>query len=534
LNLKIKSIQVTLFIFLSMTLISFQNCSKISKQQSITLKSTLPEESAATTADASDLNSSNFFIRTDGGTPAQCNGMVNVGYSGGGKNLNCAWKSIAYALTMMKAPRIKAGDKLYIESGTYKIGYGQPGSEENSVKCKSSNTADCTMSAVPSGVIIVGNCISKPKLIGVEGISQILNLSKTSNATLKCLEITDDVECIDSHNTANGLQKKACKKDSYPRGEWATQGVYAVDSSDVLFDKVNIHGLARQGVHAGRLNNWTFQDSNIDGNGWAGFDGDVGSDSSDTGEMQFIRTSISWNGCVEMKDGSHAGCWGQGSGGNGHGIDTASTGGAWLFDKAKVEYNTSDGIDMLNVKNTGGNVTVKNSLVAHNAGNQIKTNMTSTIENNVVVGDCAYHELFGGTMSSKEYCRARGDTLNIEINGAEVSTVKNNTITGEGHCLISTDGTGGFLNITGNILEGRTDYTSSGAQLSCFNNNMGSGIVTKVSANLIFNVKEFCVSRQTCANPLFVNPIFETFDPHLQNRSPAIGYGAKLSFVATP
>jgi hypothetical protein len=465
------------------------------------------------------------FVRPDGGDANQCNGTKNLPYPGQGSNQNCAWKSLTYALSIKQTPRVSAGDKIYVESGTYKIGYGQPGAETNLSVCTEGATYDCMMSAVPSGVTIEGNCSDLPKLLGVERLSAVLDLRGSSNVTLKCLEITDNAECIEFHNTIAG-PKMLCVRDIFPHGEWASAGITAADSENVFLDHVNVHGLAHTGISAGRIQDWTIKNTNIDSNGWVGWNGDIGADSSNSGFIRFLKSSIQWNGCVEMKDGSHQGCWAQQAGGYGDGIGTAATGGSWIFESSVVAYNTSDGIDLLYVKNAGGNVTVKDSKVGHNAGNQIKTRQNAVIENNVIIGDCAFHENYP-SMDSVDLCRAAGNTLSLSLSADETILLKNNTITGEGDCLILTDGSG-HLSVSGNIFDGRTDWRSqaSGApELTCYHYHMGGVLEKKTETNLIYNVKEGCQAGQLCADPKFTNSIFELFNPLLQPASPAVGLG---------
>lgn len=490
---------------------------------------TKPATSKACSADPCQ-SANNYYVRTDGGTSAQCNGKSNAAYSGSGSNQNCAWKSITYALSIRGTPLIKSGDTLNIASGTYKIGHGQAGAETNTGSCNSAWTYECYMAPVPSGVTIQGDCNNRPKLVGVERTT-VLSLTNTNNATVRCLEITDGAACIESHMHGKGGSAYTCNRSSYPYGEWAGTGITATDSSNVLLDRVNVHGLANRGIVAGRINNWELRDSNIDGNGWAGWDGDVGSNSNNTGYIKFVRTTIRWNGCVELLNGSHDGCWGQQNGGYGDGLGTGATGGHWLFDGAIVEYNTSDGIDLLyvNKSTSDTSVTVKNSWVGHNAGNQVKTSRNALVENNVVIGDCAYHTKYS-TMENGDICRAMGNVLSLATTPGDTVTVKNNTVTSQGDCLVLTGGSGGQLNMSGNIFDARTDWRQN-FENSCFHYHDGSGLTTSFTNNLVYNNKGGCPANQTCADPKFVNPAFESFDPRLQTGSPATGKGADLSLV---
>ena len=104
--------------------------------------------------------------------------------------------------------------------------------------------------------------------------------------------------------------------------------VLASDSKNVLLKNLDIHGLAHSGVYAGRLTDWTIQNTRIAGNGWAGWDGDIDGDDSNKGTIKFKNATIEWNGCGETYPNKQPiGCWGQDAGGYGDGLVTGDTGG---------------------------------------------------------------------------------------------------------------------------------------------------------------------------------------------------------------
>ncbi len=307
-----------------------------------------------------------YYVRPDGGSAAQCNGLVNAPHTGASRD--CAWDHPFRALPPAGPPRIAGGDTLVIGSGSYMIGYGAPEADRKDDSCSQDNPWDCTMLPVPSGpdpghpTRILGSgwdrgCPQPPALWGTERVARILDLAGTENAEIACLEITDHAGCAEHH--AGGL---ACHRDAFPYGSWAPVGVYAADSSDVLLCDLDIHGLASTGVHAGRLTDWTLENVRIAGNGWAGWDGDLweGS-SSNTGTLRFRNWTVEWNGCVETwPEQAPAGCWAQTAGGYGDGVGTAATGGVWIIEDSSFLHNTSDGLDLL-YHTEGGSVSLGRS-----------------------------------------------------------------------------------------------------------------------------------------------------------------------------
>lgn len=389
-----------------------------------------------------------YYVRTDGGSAGQCNGLDNSAYPGSGSNRNCAWRHPFIALPPAGSPRIDGGDTLVIGSGSYRIGLGAPGSSS----CVAGWSWDCVMSAIPSGpstakktrILGAGHnsgCSNPPELWGSERAKKVLNLEGSSNVEVACLEVTDHESCIEfhCHNDKCDGEVDACKRDESPFGDWAGRGLSASDSSNVLLRDLNIHGMANRGIMAGGLSNWTMQHVKIIANGWAGWDGDIGSGSSNSGTIRFIESEISWNGCAERWPGGEKfGCWAQQGGGYGDGLGTAETGGHWIFERSQIRFNTSDGIDLLYLRDNG-QVTVKRTLVDSNAGNQIKVAKSSLIENSIVVGNCGFFS-GKGNMLAGDHCRALGDTISVGLEPGAQTDLINNTIIGQGNCVISGGG----------------------------------------------------------------------------------------------
>ena len=407
-----------------------------------------------------------YYVRPDGGSAAQCTGRVDAPYPGIGENQPCAWKHPFHALPPGGAPRIAGGDTLMIGAGSYRMGVDAPGADA----CSRDWPWDCVMAAVPSGpdpgrrTRILGEgwdsgCTAAPELWGAERAGSVLNLTDASHVEVACLEITDHAGCAEFHS--GGL---ACARETYPFGDWASAGLYAEDSVDVILRDLNIHGLANAGVWAGRLTDWTVENVRVVGNGWVGWNGDLdGEDDANEGTLHFNHWTVAWNGCAETWPGEEpAGCWAQEAGGYGDGVGTGFTRGHWIIEDSAFLYNTSDGLDLLYAL-PGAQVEVRRTRVAGNAGNQIKTAGPAYLENNIVVGNCGY---FDGQPFAYwvDHCRAAGNALSLTVRRGDRVGIVNNTILGEGDCLVlgecadgNCDGSEALV-LRNNILLGAADF----------------------------------------------------------------------------
>ncbi|OQY24060.1 MAG: hypothetical protein B6I34_04010, partial [Anaerolineaceae bacterium 4572_32.1] len=331
-----------------------------------------------------------WYVRPDGGSPAQCTGQTNAPYPDSGTAQDCAWDHPFRALPPDGTARIDGGDTLIIAEGSYKMGYDAPGDDN----CESDYAWDCHMPPIPSGpdpahpTRILGQgwdsgCANPPQLWGSERPWYILNLSNSSNVEIACLEITDHSSCVKDHT--GGL---ACRRDEAPYGDWAADGIYAQDSANVTLRDLNIHGLAVAGIRAGRLADWTVEDVRIAGNGWVGWEGDIDGSDSNTGTLTFRHWTVEWNGCGETYPGGEpAGCWDENVGGYGDGVGTGATGGDWIIEDSAFLHNTSDGLDLL-YHSEGGRISLNRVRAEGNAGNQVKITGQAAITNSVLVGNC--------------------------------------------------------------------------------------------------------------------------------------------------
>ena len=499
---------------------------------------------------------STYYVRTDGGTAAQCSGLANAAYPGSGSNQACAWSSPMIALPPPPAygqaaiPLIHGGDTLLIASGSYMIGFGAPGTSS----CNTGLTYACGMAPIPSGLsatqptrILGADCAAPPELWGTQRLYSVLNLTGSSNVEVGCLEVTDHESCIENHCQTTGSchgEIDRCERDNYPYGTWAENGLVAADSQGVSLHDVNIHGMANDGVRVGRLTNWTMDRVKIVGNGFGGWDNDIRNgvptaDTSNHGTIAFRHGEIGFNGCGERYPGGEIfGCWGQEEGGYGDGLGAGPTGGDWVFEDMYVHHNTQDGLDLLYADGTGS-ITVDRVHSEGNAGNQLKIAGNSTITNSVVVGNCAYFSSPGaigsGDMQDSDSCRASGDVIAIlagndvasddNINHVVTVTVQDNTITGEGNGLImfSRGNPASSVYITSNALDGNMNWhmvqsgypeLSGGVYYYPRPGTPDAPPSMTYAGNLFWNIKnDQCPMGSLCQDPQFSNSDINAFSP---------------------
>ena len=479
-----------------------------------------------------------YYVRADGGSRSQCTGTTDAKYPGSGTQQACAFRHPFEALPPGAAAGVmplRGGDTLIIRQGSYEIGSG---ASAGAGACDPSWSADCTLPAIPSGpsasqpTRILGEgwdqgCSAPPELWGSGRIPQVIDLRGSSNVEVGCLDITDHSVCIDGYLGGSGGD--ACNRGSPPYGPWAQLGVQAADSSRVTLSDLRIHGFANAGIKAGRLSDWTLRRVKIVANGWAGWDGDIGANtSSNSGQIRFDAVEVAWNGCAETWPGGQVtNCWAQQEGGYGDGLGTARTGGDWVFVDSWFHHNTSDGLDLLYADGSGS-ITVERSRFESNAGNQAKLSGTSRVVNSVIDGNCAYFE---GRYRMKEgdQCRALGNALVVVMRGGTSSTISYNSIIGQGDCLVmAADGNASSrIRLQNNLLVGFPSWPSGGGTQSClaYWDAAPSGAGFTYANNLVRSVRnDACPSGSICnREPRVVRLEPGAFDAHLLEDSPLRG-----------
>lgn len=413
-----------------------------------------------------------WYVREDGGSAAQCDGLHDAAYSGKASGRACAWRHPFDALPPGGPARIHGGDTLIIGAGSYRMGTGAPDTERLE-KCRKDWPWDCHAAPLPSGPAadrptrLLGagfdsGCRKAPQLWGSGRASSVLDLSGSANVEVACLEITDHSSCVEFHHDA----RWRCERDKPPYGDWAAIGIEATDASAVQLRDVSIHGLAHDGIRAARVRDWTLERVRVLGNGWSGWNNDdAKGDSSDSGRLLFRNVEIAWNGCGETwPGGEHRACWGQEQGGYGDGLGTGRTGGEWIFDHVHVHHNTQDGIDLLHA-DASATVSFRDVRAEANAGNQLKASGSVTLQNSTVNGNCA--ALHAAGLDAGDICRAEGNSVSLYLGADTRDAVVDNEIAGEGDCLIGFECAGdgctrANADVHGNTLTGSLRRRSSG------------------------------------------------------------------------
>jgi len=487
---------------------------------------------------ASSSMATTWYVRDDGGTAAQCNGLSDTAYSGG-QNQACALKHPFYLLPPSGNPLMVGGDTMIIGSGQYRMGLGADGDSS----CNAAAPWNCTLAPIPSGTTsnptriygkrgASGVCSNPPELWGTERARTLLTIDNAQNIHIDCLELTDRSNCID------GGVSRICRRDQAPYGNWAQSGLRLVDATNVELTDLNIHGFANTGVRGGRLRDVSFRRVRINGNAWSGLDWDLSPESSsNAGTILFDRVEIGYNGCAEgYPDVDDDLCWAQIEGGYGDGFGSDTTGGRFIIRDSYVHHNTSDGFDFLYADNTAS-LEVERSRFVANAGNQLKVSGNARIDSSEFIGECAYFE-GRSFMRADDNCRARGNALSLNFFRGSNISVSNSTVTSEGDCIFVSscrdDSCNGSesIAISNNILFGQIDWYQP-SQQSCLLYAIDQpSLQPAYDSNIVYNVKNSACpgGNNICTDPLLQNDQISTFDARLRADSPAID-GANGSFA---
>ena len=498
---------------------------------------------ACSATDSAAAEATTYYVRTDGGSAQQCDGTANapVPDAGAAGIQRCAWQHPFIALPPSQPPRIAGGDTLVIHAGSYAIGIGAP----ETGACAARDAPACLMGSIPGGpsparptrILGVGHdagCPRPPQLWANGGARAILSLHGGANFEIACLELTDHSPCIKSHNHAGNAKGETsrCRSDA-PFGSWGENGVVASDASNVVLRQLDIHGLAANGVNAGRLKDWTLDRVILRANGWAGWDGNISqgkaAGSSNSGRIQFLGGEIAWNGCSERYPGTDIfGCWAQQQGGYGDGLGTTESGGDWLLDGVRIHHNTSDGLDLLYMDGSGS-VTLRRLWAEGNAGNQIKTAGPTLLENSIVLGNCAFFAtLPTSNLGDEDHCRAMGNALSVSHLGNSLATIRHNTLTGQGDCLLITVGgkPGARTLVQNNAFIGDDEWRAGllGGGRTCghYAEDSPAGVVFE--NNLFWQLKrDQCPAGSLCGlDPLLTSTAYGHYDATPRAGSPLI------------
>lgn len=525
---------------------------------------------AITVSNTVTTSNGQWFVRTDGGTAAQCTGRANLAYPGSGTNQACAFSNPHYLwgndVSGETAKwKIAGGDTVIIANGSYRIGYKGPNSTDSWGQCPG-DPYDCSMPPVPSGTPsqhtkILGqnfaNCVSMPELHGGYGLSDVIDLSGSKFVDLGCLEITDHASC-----GTIGLSNE-CNR-SFPLDDYAKHGILMSGTTqNINLSDLNIHGLSNDGILGPNAGGVTATRVRIAGNTASGWDFDNGNGTPTTGTTTLSYVTVEWNGCSEQYPsiGVYDNCFDDNSGGYGDGVGTPDTGGTFIIDHSTFRYNTQDGLDFLHVNGAGAVVIETNNTAYGNMGNQMKEGpATATFQNNTVIGNCKrLQSAFAPNPSSynaklSDFCRANGDAVVIGTNDNAHAAIQNNSVTSnysiafDIQCLAQgggqvTCGTGSHVNFDNNLIYGFPDLSGTHPFISAIyeqGQTLDYMAATGGSRknNLLFHTNTTCGAspavNEVCADPLLTSESdINNMDFHLTTSSSAKDKGLTISSLGS-
>jgi len=501
-----------------------------------------------------------YYVRTDGGTFAQCTGLVDAAYGGSGSSQPCGWRHPFVALSAPLVWRIASGDHLLIENGSYQISYystdalplfnGYSGFDIHLPPLPGGLTA--MEPTVLAGINYQSGCATRPELWSANGVLAIITMTGGFEQ-LGCMQFDDHSSCIYVNPNVR------CDDSGYT-GAWGKYGVFFNDYSahDITLTDVNIHGFGAEGIH-GSGSNMTLTNVTIRGNGLAGWNLDEGTDIIvNFGHMNLTNVLVEWNGCGEVYDPGFpdnltiAHCWGQQTGGYGDGVSPWNSVANWVINKSTFRYNTQEGFDVLYNDYDfpmWGSVTVDQSRFYGNSGNQLKASGTLTFTNSFAIGNCTYISKqsfsdlvgqttdIGGNYVEGDICRATGSAI---VNGTVdngASVIANSYVSGEGLNAIELRCTGSEPQCGTNSRNSSVTIVNSIVEgaVSTYDNVGGWGLAVGQHSNYVYSEAgsfaglEFIYMN----NNIWFNGFGVSYDGDAPTIPTTCTYGA-ASFCASP
>lgn len=470
---------------------------------------------------AVNAQAATWYIRTDGGTNAECDGTHDAAQSGAtdsgdaGSVPDCALNHPNWVFpprgesTTTKA---SASDTVVIKSGSYRVGC------QNLTDCKDATVNltvnahcddaygyDCYMSdgsestvGFPDSITIIGCSTSgcgcstdgaytttcstaRPILWGAGRVNQVLNLSDTDGFLVQDIVIEDHASCGEGHAT---LSCYSAGSDKYQ--EMSMKDGVLLEGAGITtggsFVNVVIKGAYRYGIYGGNVGDITFDNTWLIFNSYGGWNLDTCSNNGtcgvDNGYTIWFKNNskVEWNGCVD--DGNTPGttyangCYGQGNGGYGDGIGSSNTSGEWLFEDSSVSWNTQDGPDLLYLNKgtqSGGTFTAKRSRFQGNGGDQLKSDGNAYVEDSYIIDNCIFFKDKSYSDDGFDICRG-GYAITVASNdnsGTPDAKYYNNTITCNHDTMfgagVSGSCTSNFnIHSKNNLMLGGVDYIGGG------------------------------------------------------------------------
>lgn len=507
-----------------------------------------------------------WYVRDDGGTRQQCNGLVDAAYPGSGTNQPCAFNHPFWLITANQSSSdwawiIAGGDTVIFEPdakgnpGVYYIGEGAGGSRPGQqwVHC-GGDIYDCDFPAPPSGVAsdptrilganaaaLGGTChdpghtglVGAPQLVGVNQVFYLLSLGGTNYEDIECLALTSASEPTGQDWAKNGILM------AYQ----TNQGPANLTMRDVAVD-----GVASAGILGGRYNLLptdvaNFSDIYVRGNAESGWNFDGGgcnNSCENVGTINISYADVEWNGCAEvLPTGAPPGaapvngytdCKDDSNGGYGDGFVMIASAANLNVSHSKFRFNTQDGFDALHYSDDPAHYPAKVTLIDNwsegNEGQAFKLGAAGqvTAQGNVAISDCGrLTEPFapnpvGYNAGVSDWCRAAGNQWALAIADNETLTLQGNTTIGYGATMYDiacpqgwTCATGGTMIFEDNLSLGYTFPNYDGGQLPggfYYNNtpNPFANEGSKIDHNLWYNLRNGCPQTSQEQNAVCSDP----------------------------
>ncbi len=354
----------------------------------------------------------NWYVRTNGGTPSQCNGHADVDYSSGASP-NCALNDPRYLESpgdaSAYAQRMIGGDQLLIHGGPYRMGASSAagcvafagscdaanamftppaGSVANPTKILGENYATCSTGYDQNRNYVGG--ANTTQLFGGFSLNVVLNLQGTNNVRLQCLELTDHSQCSNINQYPS-----PCKTDGTE--DYANNGIATdLSSYNLTTQDVNVHGFRGSGIIGPEAGLFTAIRTRLAFNSSAGWNLDSGntfSIPSSNAQNNWSYVLIEGNGCIEQYPIVNpvfpaAYCNDDGDNGYGDGVGTDNSPNNFAVDHSTFRYNTQDGFDVLHTY--GSTISITNSQSYGNEGQQLKFGAMQSVlvQNNLIITNC--------------------------------------------------------------------------------------------------------------------------------------------------
>ncbi len=385
----------------------------------------------------------------------QCNGKSPAAYPGSGVNQNCAFNDIRFLWTdgsYSADPSVGApawgwigssGDTYLIDcTGNASCRVGQSGPNSADSFGLAGNPFGAGAPPPISGTTsahtrILGinhdSCLqpsAKAHINGGFGVSAVFSLVGVSNVDVACLDITDFSSCGQSG------QVNRCST-TFPVSDYASNGIQLNNTTtNTTITDVKIHGMANAGMFGATGNDVAVTRVTVAGNASSGWNMDDGTGATGTGILTLSYFNTLWNGCAEEFPVTHqlpyADCTDDDSNGYGDGVGTATvtSSPSWFMfvDHSIAANNTQDGFDLLHLEGGGSTMTITNSLMYGNMGQQLKMGAAGTAVNNLIVGNCnALRQAIPGTPAGynsrlSDFCRASDVPVVMAVSDGGLTT----------------------------------------------------------------------------------------------------------------